>query len=181
MLEKNQLKLPIKVDVDIQGNPKNGIQGNTLCWLGNFEFVIKDVEDDTAKLLTHYNNRDKKYKNRSVGTSAMRNALSDWCRIVGIEKEGINNMWARKTFVNTSLKDLQLPAEQVMMVTGHKSERQMREDYRSHRMARPLGGNRGERAHPGNPPDLPLPPRRTPPDPCHRGRDICGVGGSTQT
>ena len=39
-------------------------------------------------------------------------------------------MWARKTFVHTSLKDLQLPAEQVMMVTGHRSEIQMRNDYR---------------------------------------------------
>ena len=38
-------------------------------------------------------------------------------------------MWARKTFVHTSLKDLQLPAEQVMMVTGHRSEIQMRNDY----------------------------------------------------
>ena len=121
--------LPIVVDIDIEGNPKGPIRGNMLCWFGNLEFVTKDIEDPTQKLLTRYNYRDKKYKDKPIGKVAMGKALSDWCEMNGIKKEGVNNMWARKTFVNTSLKDLQLPAEQVMTVTGHRSEIQMRNDY----------------------------------------------------
>ena len=121
--------LPIVVDIDIEGNPKGPIQGNMLCWFGNLEFVTKDIKDPTQKLLTRYNYRDKKYKDKPIGKVSMGKALSDWCEMNGIKKEGVNNMWARKTFVNTSLKDLQLPAEQVMTVTGHRSEIQMRNDY----------------------------------------------------
>ena len=36
----------------------------------------------------------------------------------------------RACLVTTALRDLQLPAAQVMAVTGHRSELQMRRDYR---------------------------------------------------
>ena len=35
----------------------------------------------------------------------------------------------RACMVTTALRDLQLPAAQVMAVTGHRSELQMRRDY----------------------------------------------------
>ena len=74
------------------------------------------------------------------------------CNYVGLDNaENVNNMWARKTFTTRAITDrlceiptvfkliryqcithtvdIQLPAAQVMAVTGHKSEVQMRRDY----------------------------------------------------
>ena len=120
----------IVANVDISGFPKEPIQGNELCWFGNFEFVTKDMQDENTKLLQNYNYRKKKYGTTNVGHRAATRAISEWCKFVDVKKEeSINNMWARKTFVQTGLKDLQLPAQQIMEVTGHRSEVQMRKDY----------------------------------------------------
>ena len=62
--------------MDIRGYPKGPIEGNQLCWLGNLEFVIKDVQDPSEKLLTHYNYREKMYKGRNIGVQAMQKSLS---------------------------------------------------------------------------------------------------------
>ena len=38
-------------------------------------------------------------------------------------------MLGRKTFIHTGLNDMQLPAAQMMLTSGHKSEVQMRKHY----------------------------------------------------
>ena len=123
----------IKVDLDINGIPKSPVEGNTLCWFGNLEYVTKDLSNPSEKLLQNYDKRKKIYGKQNVAKKVGDRAIKEWCDIVGIErKESINNMWARKTFITTGLRDLQLPAQQVMEVSGHKSERQMRKDYHMH-------------------------------------------------
>ena len=71
----------------------------------------------------------KQYGKTNVGTKVAKKALHDWCELCGVDSDRVNNMWARKTFIQTGLKDLQLPAPQIMEVSGHKSEVQMRNDY----------------------------------------------------
>lgn len=120
---------PIEAIVDCRGMLKHEVKGNELCWFGNFEYIVKDLQDPKKKLLQNYVYREKKYGKTNVGERAAKTCLSDFCELVGIERDGINNMWARQTFVQTGLKDLQLPAQQIMEVTGHHCERQMRNDY----------------------------------------------------
>ena len=122
---------PIEAIVDCRGMFKHEVKGNELCWFGNFEYIVKDLQDPKKKLLQNYVYREKKYGKTNVGERVAKTCLSDFCELVGIERDGINNMWARQTFVQTGLKDLQLPAQQVMEVSGHRSEIQMRKDYRT--------------------------------------------------
>ena len=122
---------PIEAIVDCRGMLKHEVKGNELCWFGNFEYIVKDLQDPKKKLLQNYVYREKKYGKTNVGERAAKTCLSDFCELVGIERDGINNMWARQTFVQTGLKDLQLPAQQIMEVSGHRSEIQMRKDYRT--------------------------------------------------
>ena len=119
----------IIVECDVEGYPKGEIRGNQLCWYGNFEYVTKDTEDPSHKLLQRYDKRHKKYGKRNFGDSNVKRALFEWCKLCGVPTDKVNNMWARKSFVNTALRELQLPEQQVMDVTGHKNAVQMRKDY----------------------------------------------------
>ena len=121
----------IVTDLNCHGELKRPVEGNLQCWYGNFKYVTKDLTNPKSKLLQRYNKRDKKYGNTNVSVKVANKAISEWCEIIGIERAGVNNMWARKSFIQTALKDLQLPAQQVMEVSGHKSEIQMRKDYRT--------------------------------------------------
>mgnify|MGYP001240887221 CR=1 FL=1 len=96
---------------------KGPIRGNQLCWFGNLVYVVKDLEDPNKKLLQQYVMRHKKYGNVNVGERVAGKALHNWCVLCGVDSDNVNNMLARKTFVQTGLKDLQLPAQQVMEVT----------------------------------------------------------------
>ena len=124
-------KAVIEVDIDIHGNPKGEVKGNCLCWLGNLEFLIKDVVNPKKKLLTNYNKREKRFGNQNVGKDTkVQHAFQKYCELVGIERaERINNMWAKKSFTNTTLGVMQLPASQVMVTSGHRSEYTLRDYY----------------------------------------------------
>ena len=74
-------------------------------------YLTKDLEADDVKLLQHWNKRSKQFGRKNISDSVAASALSVWCNVVGVEKDAsINNMWARKTFVHTGLRELQLPA-----------------------------------------------------------------------
>ena len=129
----------IEFEVDTQGNPKGEVRGNIWCWLGAFEYVVKDAVPG-KKLLTHYNKRDKRFGTKPIASKASRSwkgevppvqkLLQVFCKHAGIQRaETINIMWARKSFANTTLGELQLPASTVMSITGHKSEQTMRKYY----------------------------------------------------
>ena len=109
--------------------PKGDIIGNQLCWYGNLCYVIKDVSDPKQKLLTRYKTREKIFGDQNVGKKVAQKAMVDWCKICGVRTETVNNMWARKTMINTSLHELLLPEQEVMNLSGHKSAVQMRKDY----------------------------------------------------
>ena len=115
--------------MDIDGVPKGPIVGNQLCWYGNFEFLTRDLEDPTQKLLQQYNKRAKRFGKVNVGDKPAKKSLNQWCNYCGIRTETINNMWARKTMINMALHELLLPEQQVMNLSGHKSAAQMRKDY----------------------------------------------------
>ena len=132
-------KVVIEFEVDTRGNPKGDVRGNIWCWLGAFEYVVKDAVPG-QKLLTHYNKRAKRFGTKPIASKASRSwsgevppvqkLLHVFCNHAGIERaESINNMWAGKSFANTTLGDLQLPASTVMSITGHKSEQTMRKYY----------------------------------------------------
>tara|TARA_B100001013_G_C24573221_1_gene427494 strand:+ start:87 stop:809 length:723 start_codon:yes stop_codon:yes gene_type:complete len=109
--------------------PKGPIIGNQLCWFGNLRYLTKDLTDPTQKLLQQYNKREKKFTHVNVGDKPATKALQTWCQTCGIRAETINNMWARKTMINTALHELLLPEQMVMNLSGHKSAVQMRKDY----------------------------------------------------
>ena len=97
---------------------------------GNLEFLTSHLKDPKAKLLQKWNYRKKEFGLRNIGERVISKALHKWCEICDVPNDKVNNMWARKTFVNTGIHDLQLPAQQVMNVSGHKNEVQMRKGYR---------------------------------------------------
>ena len=126
-------KVVIEFEVDTLGNPKGDVRGNIWCWLGAFEYVVKDAVPG-KKLLTHYNKRHKRFGTKAIASKAGRSwkgevppvqkLLHVFCNLAGIDRaESINNMWARKSFANTTLGDLQLPASTVMSITGTNPSR----------------------------------------------------------
>lgn len=120
----------IEVELDTKGCPKGAVKGNCMCWLGALEFCCKDVIDTSMKLLTNYNVRGRKFGRQNVSKRVVQTAFSKYCAIVGIQRdESINNMWAKKSFANTTLGVMQLPIEMVMATTGHRSELTCREYY----------------------------------------------------
>ena len=129
----------IEFEVDGKGNPKGVVKGNIWCWLGEFEYVTKDAKPG-KKLLTYYNKRKKCFGSKTIAVKSGRETKSEippvqkvlykYCQLAGVQRaERINNMWARKSFANTALGDLQMPASTVMTITGHKSEKTMRKYY----------------------------------------------------
>ena len=81
-------------------------------------------------MLTNYNCREKRFGRQCLGERPAQQAFSFYCEVVGVDRdERINNMWARKSFANTTLGVLQLPTGQVMATTGHRSELVLREFY----------------------------------------------------
>ena len=120
---------PLKVDLNQKGELKQPVTGNELCWFGNFELLVSHIQDPEQMLLQRWNVRKKRFGKQNLGRRFVRSALSRFCQFVGVKNGKINNMWARKTFVQVGLKEMQLPAQTVMEVTGHRSEKQMRADY----------------------------------------------------
>ena len=132
----------IEVDTNVCGNPKGPIRGNPFCWLGCLEYTIKDAKPG-VKLITYYNKREKVFGTKPVGVKENKRAnkkprevvttqklFSHYCQLAGvIRAESVNNMWARKSFANTTLGELQMPAPTVMAITGHKSEQTLRNFY----------------------------------------------------
>ena len=64
--------------LNIEGLPKKPIEGNLLCWYGNFEYCIKDLRDPDQKLVQNYIKRAKKYGKQNVGQKVADRALHDW-------------------------------------------------------------------------------------------------------
>ncbi len=132
----------IEFDVDQKGNPKGDIKGNVDCWLGELEYVIKDATEG-KRLVSYYNKRQKRFGSQAVGAKpsnkgakksrelpCTQKIIAKFCQLAGVQRsESINNMWARKSFANTTLGDLQMPAATVMSITGHKSEQTLRTYY----------------------------------------------------
>ena len=135
----------IKFEVDTLGNPKGPIEGNVECWLGSFEYCVKDAKPG-VKLFTSYNKRLKQFGSKPIGhkpsgkksktpreVPPTQKLLATYCALAGVERgERINNMWARKSFADTTLGVLQMPAQTVMPITGHKSEQTLRQYYHSY-------------------------------------------------
>ena len=90
---------PGEAVVDINGLLKKPMKGNCLCWYGNFEYCIKDLQDPSRKLLQKYNKRAKKYGNVNVGKEIVDKALQAWCRICGVKTDRVNNMWGQSIFM----------------------------------------------------------------------------------
>ena len=78
--------------------------------------------NEVIKILQKWNYRNKEFGARNIGERVISKALHKWCEICDVPNDKVNNMWARKTFVNTGIHDLQLPAQQIMNVSGHKNE-----------------------------------------------------------
>ena len=140
----SQLHVVIEFKVDGKGNPVGLIRGNIWCWLGALVYCIKDAQPG-KKLLTFYNKREKRFGGKVIGNKAGRaqskgevpvtqKLFAAYCRLAGVERaESINNMWARKSFANTTLGELQMPSSTVMTITGHKSEQTLRQYYSSNK------------------------------------------------
>ena len=113
------------------GKLKGPVRGNQCCWFGNLEYVVKDLPNLDQKLLQNYNLRKRKYSpTQNISALLAKKAVHRWCELCGVPSDRVNNMWARKSFVNMGLRELNLPDQQVMDVTGHKNAQQMRKDYR---------------------------------------------------
>ena len=150
--------------------PKGPIVGNQLCWFGNFVYLTKDLTDPTQKLVQQYNCRQKKFGLKNVGDKPANKALETWCELCGIGREKVNNMWARKSMINTALHELLLPEQMVMNLSGHKSAYQMRKDYCKIKIfiqgaARSVGSDGRQRPVPSNHLDVQVPIGRPSPDP----------------
>ena len=130
---------PLRVEVNTTtGVPKGPVEGNILCWYGNLELILKYAVTDTP-LMNHYVVRKAQYGTKPIGDSNIKTILRKWAETCNVPSVEVNNMWARKSFVNTTLRELQLPEQQVMDVTGHKNPQQMRNDYHTRECCTPSG------------------------------------------
>ena len=92
-------------ELDQKGRPKQpNVIGNETCWYGNLVYLTEHLENPEKKLLQKYNVKQKKFGTKNVGKAAAQKSLADFCELVGVVKEGINNMWARKTFIRASVR-----------------------------------------------------------------------------
>ena len=55
------------------------------------------------KFLQKYNVKQKRFGTKNVGREAAQKSLSDFCELGGVPNDGVNNMWARKTFIRASV------------------------------------------------------------------------------
>ena len=85
----------ISAVLNIEGLPKKPIEGNVLCWYGNFEFCIKDLHDPDQKLVQNYVKRAKQYGKQNVGQKVADRALHEWSQCEFFELIGIvyNTHW----------------------------------------------------------------------------------------
>ena len=119
------------------GKPKGDVTGNLLCWYGNLELLLKHRTVDFP-LFNQYNIRGKVFGSRKVGVTLLKKVLSTWADACGVQVPNVNNMWARQTFVNTGLRELQLPETMVMEITGHRNAEMMRKRYEYNTRTRSL-------------------------------------------
>ena len=93
------------VELDQKGRLKQPqVIGNERCWYGNLVYLTEHLQNPETKLLQKYNVKQKKFGTKNVGRAVAQKSLADFCELVGVRKEGINNMWARKTFVRASVR-----------------------------------------------------------------------------
>ena len=99
-----KLCLLIRVQFNQKAEPKGPVTGNTSCWYGLFEFCTKDQPDDKKKLLCNWNCRKRKWGSANIARKEATKVIKEFCVVVGVDTTGVNNMAARKTFVQTALK-----------------------------------------------------------------------------
>ena len=87
---------PLAVTLDQKGYPKEPIAGNQDCWYGQFVYLTQhlvDKNDLDSKLLQLYNFRKKKFGTANVSKGVAKQALREFCNLVGVKKDkSINNI-----------------------------------------------------------------------------------------
>ena len=119
----------IEVVIDLTMTTRGKItslSGNLHCWFGLFEYSTKDASY-SKKLFQNYNKRQNRFSG-SIGDDTIQDAFSKYVAFAGLNL-AVNSMWAKKSFANTTLGHLQLPVEQVLATTGHKTEKTLRKYY----------------------------------------------------
>ena len=116
----------IELEITTRGKVES-VSGNCNCWYGLFVYCTKDAEGKT-KLFQNYNVRGRNYSG-TMADGSVKNAFKTYVALAGIQNLEVNSMWAKKSFANTTLGHLQLPVEQVLATTGHKTEKTLRKFY----------------------------------------------------
>ena len=94
-----EMDFHVQYTLDQKGYPKEPIAGNQDCWYGQFVYLTQhlvDKNDLDSKFLQLYNFRKKKFGTANVSKGVAKQALREFCNLVGVKKDkSINNISKR--------------------------------------------------------------------------------------
>ena len=108
---------PIDIEWDNEGNPVGAVNGNMHCWYGLFDYLTKDLQDQTQKLIQNFNITERKFSSKqNRSNKKIKKTISNWCKMCGVfrcsfdnhhksidtDQPSANNCWARKTLINST-------------------------------------------------------------------------------
>lgn len=75
---------PIDIKFDKHGCPAGEIKGNLDCWFGLYEFITKDLTDNSKKLIQNWNMRKKAFGTQTRSASVVQGCVGRWCELCGV-------------------------------------------------------------------------------------------------
>jgi len=76
---------PIDIEWDSEGNPVGAVNGNINCWFGLFDYLTKDLHDQTQKLIQNFNITERKFSSKqNRSDKKIKKTVSNWCKLCGV-------------------------------------------------------------------------------------------------
>ena len=109
---------PIDIEGNNEGNPVGAVNANVHCWYGLFDYLTKDLQDRTQKLIQNFNITERKFSSKqNRSNKQIKKTISNWCKMCGVfrcsfekscksidtDQPSANNCWARKTLINSTI------------------------------------------------------------------------------
>jgi hypothetical protein len=83
---------PIDIEWDNEGNPVGAVNGNMHCWYGLFDYLTKDLQDQTQKLIQNFNITERKFSSKqNRSNKKIKKTISNWCKMCGVFRCSFDN------------------------------------------------------------------------------------------
>ena len=96
---------PIDIEWDSEGNPVGAVNGNVHCWFGLFDYLTKDLHDQTQKLIQNFNITERKFSSKqNRSDKKIKKTISNWCKMCGVFRCSFENHHARASTQTSPLQ-----------------------------------------------------------------------------